>query len=319
MTLLSGLHELPEEAYGNILVIGNFDGVHKGHQAILRLAQRESQKRNNLPIVVLMFDPHPRQYFSPNTASECLTQPITRARLLKKFGVDYVLALPFNDIMANMTPEIFIQEIIIKGLKATSVCVGHDFHFGKDRSGTPSLLKTKGKKLGLDVILLPAVLSHSDENAVPYSSTYIRELLRQGNIKKANECLGYPWEIEANVEQGDKRGRHLGFPTANLNMNPYHIPLLGVYAIHAQFLEGAFIRKNYKGIANVGIRPSFTSNHRPLLEVHLFDFDADIYGITLRISFIDFIRPEQKFEDINMLKKQISHDIKTVRQLLAGK
>lgn len=316
MSLIRDIKTLPEDAREGVLVIGNFDGVHKGHQAVLAQAQKKAAELGGAPVTVLVFDPHPRQFFAPHAPSLRLTRLVTRANLLSQYGADHTLALPFNADMAGMTPEAFIDEIIVAALQAKVVCVGHDFHFGKNRGGTPSMLRSIGEMKDFEVILVDAV-TPEEPGARPYSSTAIRECLTRGQVRQATALLGHPWQLESIVTKGDQRGRTIDFPTANLPLDDYHLPLFGVYAVQAEILDGAFAGQRLDGVANLGIRPSFETE-APRLEVFLFDFDGDIYGATMIVSLIDFIRPETRFDGLDALKTQIAKDVASARQMLAG-
>ena len=319
MGLFRDLSQLPETAKGGVLVIGNFDGVHKGHQAVLSRALEKAQEiegERKTEVTVLVFDPHPRQYFAPHAPSLRLTRLETRARLLEQYGATNIVALTFNKNMAEMSAEDFIQNIIIDSFEARAVCIGHDFHFGKNRAGTPDMLKTAGDKHGFDVLFIAAV-SPDNAGERPYSSTAIRECLTRGEISQATNLLGDYWRLEADVQQGDQRGRTIDFPTANLSHNDYHLPLFGVYAVTIEMLNGSFAGQKFTGVANLGIRPSFETED-PRLEVFIFDFDGDIYGDTLSVGLVDFIRPEQQFDNLDALKAQIARDVQSAREVLAS-
>ena len=319
MGLFQDLSQLPETAKGGVLVIGNFDGVHKGHQAVLSRALEKAQEiegEAKTEVTVLVFDPHPRQYFAPHAPSLRLTRLETRARLLEKYGATNIVALTFNKNMAEMSAEDFIQKIIIESFDARAVCIGHDFHFGKNRAGTPDMLKTAGDMHGFDVLFIAAV-SPDNAGERPYSSTAIRECLTRGEISQATNLLGDYWRLEADVQQGDQRGRTIDFPTANLSLEDYHLPLFGVYAVTIEMLNGSFAGQKFTGVANLGIRPSFETE-APRLEVFIFDFDGDIYGDTLSVGLVDFIRPEQQFDNLDALKAQIARDVQSAREVLAS-
>ncbi|MGC6476195.1 MAG: bifunctional riboflavin kinase/FAD synthetase [Parvibaculales bacterium] len=319
MSLFRTLDSLTDAGRHGVVVIGNFDGVHKGHQAVLRqareLAQKYSDGSHTAPVTVLVFDPHPRQFFAPHAPSLRLTRLVTRDSLLQHYGANHTLALTFDADMAQMSPEDFIDKIIIGALNAKAVCVGHDFHFGKNRTGTTEMLKQYGSENGFDVIVLDAV-TPDEQGARPYSSTAIRECLTRGEVRFAAKLLGHAWCLEGEVSKGDQRGRTLNFPTANIALDDYHLPLFGVYAIRTTIKTGAHAGQSYDGVANLGIRPSFETE-APRLEVHLFDFDADIYGETLNVALVDFIRPEQKFAGLEALKAQIAADAETAKKQLA--
>lgn len=316
MSLFRTLESLTEACRNGVVVIGNFDGVHKGHQAVLEQARQKAKSLGNVPVTVLVFDPHPRQYFAPHAPSLRLTRLLTRAELIERYGGEHTVALTFNKDMASMSPDAFIEDIIITALGAKAVCVGHDFHFGKNRAGTPDMLKTYGIERGFEVIILDAV-TPAEAGARPYSSTAIRECLTRGEIKHATKLLGHSWRLENIISQGDERGRTINFPTANLHLEDYHLPLFGVYAVRADFKTGEFAGKQFDGVANLGIRPSFDTE-APRLEVHLFDFDAMVYGEMLSVALIDFIRPEQKFDTLDALKTQIAKDAESAKLMLAA-
>lgn len=311
---------MPETAKGGILVIGNFDGVHKGHQAVLALAVQKARELDDgagkTEVTVLVFDPHPRQYFAPHAPSLRLTRLVTRARLLEGYGADNTVVLRFDKSLAEMPPEDFIRKVIVDGFKPKAVCVGHDFFFGKNRSGTVEMLRNEGGKHGFEVLSIAAV-SPGEEGQRPYSSTAIRECLTRGEVRQATELLGDYWRLEAQVERGDRRGRSIDFPTANLSLEDYHLPLFGVYAVTVEILDGEFAGRTFAGVANLGIRPSFETEG-PRLEVFIFDFDADIYGRTLSVGLVEFIRPERQFDNLDALKAQIAADVQSARRVLAS-
>ncbi|MDD9842091.1 MAG: bifunctional riboflavin kinase/FAD synthetase [Alphaproteobacteria bacterium] len=330
------LQTMPPEARGGVVVIGKFDGVHKGHQSVIETARAKAdalaadikqQKKHktepaSIPLIVLIFDPHPRQFFDPNAPSLQLTRLTRRAQLLKSIGADFIIVLQFDEALANMAADDFISDILCRQLAVKAVCVGQDFRFGKARSGTTAQLKAKGKELGFELVLLD-IVKPDIPNARPYSSTAIRAYLTQGDMQAAANMLGYFWRLEGVVEKGDGRGRQLNVPTANLAVTDYHLPRFGVYAIQAEQIEdkgNATSGRLFDGVANLGIRPSFDAS-QPKLEVHLFDFDGDLYGAMLCVSLIAFIRPEKKFDGTDALAKltaQIAEDAARARQILAS-
>ncbi len=319
MSLFRTLKSLTDTCRYGVIVIGNFDGVHKGHQAVLAQARKKAESFNAgpdaTPVIALVFDPHPRQFFAPHAPPLRLTRLLTRAQLLEQYGANHTLALTFDAVMAGMSPRAFIRDILMEALCAKAVCVGHDFHFGKNREGTPELLKAYGAENNFDVEILDAV-TPVESGTRPYSSTAIRECLTRGEIRFATKLLGHAWQLEGEVSHGDERGRTINFPTANVSLYDYHLPLFGVYAVTAEIKSGTYKGHVFDGVANLGIRPSFETP-TPRLEVHLFDFDAMIYNETIAVSLIDFIRPEKKFEGLNELKSQIAKDAQTAKQTLA--
>jgi riboflavin kinase/FMN adenylyltransferase len=263
----------------------------------------------------MLFNPHPRQFFAPDAPPFRLTRLPTRARLLAGLGVDFTLALPFDaDLAACPAPQ-FIDMILIDALGISGVSVGHDFHFGKDRRGTPDMLHQRGAEAGFEVFVTPALLQA--DNQAPYSSSAIRQLLRDGDVRAAAALMGHSWSIEGSVNHGDKRGRTIGFPTANMELGDYLRPAFGVYAVRAEILSGALQGQIHDGVANLGLRPT-VGGTAPRLETHLFDFDADLYDHELGVALLDFIRPEQKFDGLDALKAQIARDSQAARDALAA-
>lgn len=299
------------EARGGVVPLGNFDGVHRGHQALLAEAARIAQGLG-APVVPLTFEPHPRSHFVPDTAPFRLTGRIAKARLLGEFGARAVLAQRFDSAFAALPAEAFADEVLARGLGARHVVCGYDFTFGRQRSGNVGLLRGAGAEHGFGVTVVDPVM-HEGEI---YSSTRIREALRGGAVARAEELLGRPWEIEGIVEQGDQRGRTIGFPTANVALGEHLRPRFGVYAVRAGLGDGPDL-KWLAGVANLGRRPTF-GKLRENLEVHLFDFAGDIYGRTMRVAFVEFIRAEMKFPGLDALKAQIAADADAARRLLAA-
>ena len=306
---------LPDKWRGGVLAIGNFDGVHLGHRQVIANARAHAEKLG-CPLGVILFDPHPRQYFAPDAPNFRLTRIVTRARLLDAAGVDFTLALPFDANMASCEAEDFITRILVGGLQAKAVAIGHDFRFGKSRRGDIAMLQDFGAQNGFEVVTTQAVLQ--PDNETPYSSSAIRQHLREGAPDKAATLLGHDWTIEAEVSTGDRRGHTIGFATANMELDDYLYPAFGVYAVRAQIISGALAGQCFDGVANLGMRPT-VGTPRPRLETHLFDFDADIYGQWLSVALLDFIRPEQKFDGLDSLKAQIARDSETARQRLAAR
>ncbi len=295
---------------GAVVAIGNFDGVHLGHQSIIKSARTYADdKKTNLGI--MLFDPHPRAYFSPDAPPFRLSRIETRLRLFADLGVDFVLALDFDQAMASLSAQDFITRILYDALRISGLSVGFNFRFGKGRTGTVDILQAAGKTYNFECFSGVAV---TDAAGNPYSSSAIRAYLRAGDMEQAHTALGRAWTIEGIVAKGDQRGHTIGFATANIELGDYLHPAFGVYTIRAHIIG----RDLYKfGVANIGIRPT-VGTPAPRLEAHLFDFNDDIYGETLHIELLKFIRPEQKFDGLESLRAQIAKDSDAARAYLAG-
>ena len=293
---------VPAAWQGGVVALGNFDGVHRGHQALLARAASMGA-----PLVALTFEPHPRRFFVPDTGPFRLTLPPAKERLLAEYGVQAVLAQSFDAEFAALAAEAFVDDVLLKGLGARHVVCGYDFTFGARRGGNVEKLREMGQARGLGVTVLDPVMREGEI----YSSTRIREALRAGMTREAAELLGHAWEIEGAVEQGDQRGRTIGFPTANVALGEHLRPRFGVYAVRA-LVEGEW--KN--AVANLGKRPT-VGKLQENFEVHLFDFAGDLYGRTIRAQLVDFIRPEMKFAGLDALKAQIAADGQAARAILA--
>ena len=289
-------------------VIGNFDGVHRGHLEVLKNAKEFSSKLN-LPLSVLTFDPHPREFFSKEKTNFLLQTVLDKAESLSKNNIDYLINLKFDDLLSVLSPEQFVEKVLSESLSLKHIFVGKDFKFGKDRAGDINSLKSFGLKyrIGLSSIKL------KNQDGTSISSTKIRNNLKKGKIKEANELLGRPYMISGLVIEGDKRGRQIGFPTANVSLGKLIRPAFGVYAVLIEGIENKVLR----GIANIGRRPT-VNDRGVLLEVNIFDFNEDIYGKKIFISLIDFIRDEKKFDGIENLKKQIVMDVKLSKSILGN-
>jgi riboflavin kinase/FMN adenylyltransferase len=294
-----------------VVAMGNFDGVHRGHQALLDRAATLARSAG-APVVALTFEPHPRAFFVPNTGPFRLTLLPAKARLLAEHGVGAVLAQRFDAAFAALPAEAFAREVLAGGLGARHVVCGYDFTFGARRGGNVERLRELGESLGFGVEVLEPVMREGEI----YSSTGIREALRLGMVGEAAELLGRPWEIEGIVEEGDRRGRTIGFPTANVALGAHLRPRFGVYAVRTGVAENGGVAWR-EGVANLGRRPTIG---KPVenFEVHVFDFDGDLYGKTLRTQLIDFIRPEMKFAGLEALKAQIAADAAAARKILAA-
>jgi riboflavin kinase/FMN adenylyltransferase len=304
--VFSDWQAVPAAWQGGAVALGNFDGVHKGHQALVGHAKARAEALG-APLVALTFEPHPRRFFVPDTGPFRLTLPPAKERLLGECGVQAVLAQRFDEAFAALPPDTFIDGVLLEGLGARHVVCGYDFTFGACRGGNVEHLREQGRAKGFGVSVLDPVMREGEI----YSSTRIREALRAGWASEAAELLGRDWEIEGEVELGDQRGRTIGFPTANVALGEHLRPRFGVYAVRA-LVEGSW----RPAVANLGRRPTF-GKLKENFEVHLFDFDGDLYGKVLRVALVDFIRPEMKFGGLDQLKAQIAADAQAARQMLS--
>ncbi len=311
MHVFRHFENLPDEVRGASVAVGNFDGVHLGHQAVIGEAGRVARDQG-IPWAVLSFEPHPRSLFTTDQEPFRLTPFRIKARHVEALGVDNMIVLHFDHEFAGLSADDFVKKVLVKGLGARHVVSGYDFVFGHKRAGNCELLLHKGKEEGFDFTCVSAV----DDGETIYSSTRVRRCLKAGDPRGAANLLGRPFEIEGRVEHGDARGRTIGFPTANLHLGEYLRPALGVYAVRAGIDEGADTRW-LEGVANFGNRPTFDKNDT-IFEVHLFDFDGDLYGRHLRIALVDFLREEKKFDGLDDLKAQIALDSNNARQILAA-
>jgi riboflavin kinase / FMN adenylyltransferase len=316
MKIFRHYDEVPAALKGAVVAIGNFDGVHLGHQALIAEARAQAKERG-VPLAVLAFEPHPAEFFRPRPDSIRLTPLRTKARLLAELGVDAMFALTFDESMATRSAENFVHEVLVKGLGISGVVVGPDFEFGKGRSGNVAILKELGAANGFTVTVFDMVKALSDSGAgEKISSTRIRDALRDAHPEEAARLLGRFWAIEARVEHGDKRGREMGFPTANMHLGHCLAPAFGVYAVRVTITENEKPVGRHDGVANFGIRPMYQTKV-PLMEAHLFDFDGDLYGKHLSVELIAYLRPEAKFESLDALIAQIGADAQKAREILA--
>jgi riboflavin kinase / FMN adenylyltransferase len=296
---------LPGELAGLVLAIGNFDGMHLGHAALLHQALRIGKSLRR-PAAILTFEPHPRAYFQPDKPLFRLTPPDLKAEAAAALGAKGMIALTFDAVLAAVSAQDFVQDLILGRFGASGIVVGHDFHFGKGRQGNPSLLSEMGHKAGIDVTIVQP-LSH---DGVVVSSSHIRNRLSEGDIAGANRFLGREWLVRAIVAHGDKRGRLLGYPTANLVLNKDVTLKHGIYAVRA-IVDGI----THAAVASFGRRPTFDDG-APKLEVHLFDFAGDLYGQSMDVAFVGYIRPELKFDSVEPLIRQMDDDSRIARKML---
>ncbi|MFT6076146.1 MAG: riboflavin kinase/FMN adenylyltransferase [Yoonia sp.] len=296
---------------GAAAAIGNFDGVHIGHRAVIDLT-RNAAAAANAPLGIMTFEPHPRSYFSREDSPFRLMSAEAKANRLAKLGVEKLYEVPFNAALASLTPLEFAQTVIADQLGLKHVVVGADFCFGKDRAGTIEGLQTYGAEMGFGVTIAP-ILSIGTANV---SSTAIRQALTDGKPRDAAAMLGHWHRIEGKVIRGDQRGRELGYPTANMSISGLHPPKFGVYAVKVDVLNGP-LKGNYNGAASIGVRPMFGENV-PNCETFIFDFKADLYGATLSVALVDYLRPELKFDDLDALIIQMDADCTKAREILAN-
>ncbi|WP_411352373.1 bifunctional riboflavin kinase/FAD synthetase [Leisingera aquaemixtae] len=294
---------------GATVAIGNFDGVHLGHQSVIELARKAVP---GAPLGVMTFEPHPREYFAPDAPPFRLMRAETRAHRLEKLGVERLYELNFNTALSSLTPEEFARDVIAEGLGLAHVVVGADFCFGKGRAGDAADLQRFGEQYGFGVTIAP--LMEYSEHAV--SSTAIRNALSEGRPADAKEMLGHWHRIEGVVIGGEQRGRELGFPTANMSIDGLHQPRFGVYAVLVDVLDGPH-KGSYFGAASIGVRPMF-GGVVPNIETYLFDFSGDLYGATLSVGLVEFLRPELKFDGLEALTAQMDADCAQAREILAA-
>jgi len=305
-TLHTDSKNIPATAQGCVLAIGNFDGVHLGHRALIKQAA-DIAASINAPLGVVTFEPHPRQFFQPEAEPFRLSLLPMKQRLLQELGVDHIFALPFNRELSQLTGEEFIDQILVHDLKTQHVVVGECFAFGKNRSGTIETLAAASNQFKLTVV--KHVLSPQEQ---VYSSSTIRTLLKQGQFQEAEKQLGWPWQIEAPVIDGDKRGRELGYPTANQNVPDYVRIPYGIYAVRVH-IEGETTWR--EGAANFGVRPMFQIR-QPIFETFIFDYSTEIYGKNMRVQPVKHLRSEQSFKDIAALVAQMKEDCIAAKAVL---
>ena len=308
MRIVRDWRDLPDADRGAAVAVGAFDGVHRGHQAVIAEA-RAAAERLGAPLGVVSFDPHPRRWFQPDAAPFRLMTADQMAEALGPLGVDILYLLPFDGEMAGMSDAGFAERVLAQGLGARHAGVGFDFTFGKGRSGSPEALRTYGERLGFTVSVAERI---DDPDGLKLSSSAVREALKAGDMDRAAAILGRPFAIRGEVIHGDKRGRAIGVPTANIDLGDYMRPAYGVYAIRARLEDGRAI----DGVASLGVRPMYAVE-RPLLEAWLFDFDGDLYGQALDVQLIAWLRGEEIFDGLDALKAQIERDAAAARAVLA--
>lgn len=310
MKIIRHTRDITPDLSGAVAALGNFDGVHLGHQAVIARAKAIADAKG-ASSAVMTFEPHPRMLFQPDGAEFRLTSADARAEAIAALGVDILFEVPFDEALSYVSAEDFVS-MLRQAYKLTHVVIGYDFHFGHRRRGTPDMMIELAREMGFEATCLEAEV---EEDGAIYSSSRVRQCLNEGDPKGAAALLGRPWEIVAEVVKGDQRGRTIGFPTANLQLADLMHPAHGVYAIEAS-IEGDDATW-IKGVANFGRRPT-VNDRGELLEVHLFDVEPDLYGKRLKVRLLDFIRPEMKFDGLDALKAQIARDEEKAREILSN-
>jgi len=308
--VIRGWTDLPASDRGAAVAMGSFDGVHRGHQQVIALAT-EAGRRLGAPVGVITFDPHPRAYFRPDEPTFRLMKPDQQARALEALGVETLYVLPWNAELAEMTDREFAARVLHEGLGARHVAVGFDNSFGKGRTGSPESMRAYGEELGFGVSVAEPV---SDGSGEKFSSTAVRDALREGRPEEAARILGRPFAIEGVVQRGRQLGRKLGFPTANVDLADYVVPRFGVYATRTRLQDG----RRVPGVANIGVNPTVDGITKPLLEVWLFDFDEDLYDQVIETDLIAFLRPEEKFAGLEAMTEQVMKDAQQARRVLGA-
>jgi len=311
MRIIRRYRALPDSCRGAVVALGNFDGVHLGHRGVISRAA-ELAHAEGAPLGVLTFEPHPVMVLRPEISPRRLSPFRVKVRRLRECGVEVLYMLPFSNSFSQKTAEDFVREVLVDDLGACHVVVGYDYRFGKSRVGDCQFLTRAGQEFSFGV----TEVSPIGNAGGLYSSTRVRSYLQHGEPRLAAAILGHMWEVEARVIQGDARGRELGYPTANMEFRDHVIPAYGIYAVWCGVVSSQGTDW-HAAVANVGIRPMFETNV-PTLEVHLFDYDGDLYGKYLRVAFFSWIRPEEKFESIDALTEQMDEDACVAQVMLAG-
>jgi riboflavin kinase/FMN adenylyltransferase len=306
MHIVHGWQEVPQHVKGGSLAIGTFDGVHRGHRAVLGAAKAKAGSDGALPVGAMIFEPHPRMYFQPQKPLFRLTPLPRKLQLLSECGLDFAAVIPFDKTLAELPAGEFIRQVLVDGFAIRYASVGYNFFFGKGRGGNPSLLVGQGCIHGFGVTVVEA----QGDDCDMFSSTRVRELLAEGDVSAAAEMLGSWWRISGVIVGGAGRGMIMGYPTANIRLEEGVMLMHGIYAVNA-YLEG----QKLQGAAYLGTRPTFDAG-LPLLETFLFDFDGDLYGKTMEIEFIGFIRPDLKFRSMEALVAQMADDCAKAKGIL---
>ncbi|CAN5217454.1 bifunctional riboflavin kinase/FAD synthetase [soil metagenome] len=301
--------EFPANLRGGVVAIGNFDGVHRGHQMLLGVARDKAHELKR-PWGLVTFEPHPRSFFRPAEPVFTLTPLRLKARLVAALGAQFVTALTFDAGLAAMSPDDFVRRELAERFGVVHVVTGYDFHFGHGRRGTTETMREAGKQLGFGVSVIDQVTD--DDGLAPFASSAIRDALRHGHPRDAGHELGYWWTVVGVVVEGDKRGRTIGFPTANIRLEGGAEPFEGIYAMRVRDLDTG---GRYHGAGYIGKRPTFDTNVS-FLEVHLLGFNGDLYGHTMMVEIVDLIRPDKKFNSVDELVTQMKRDCDSVRIVL---
>ena len=305
MDVLKDIKHVPDALRGGAIAIGNFDGVHRGHQAVLDVAKNAADKNGGIA-GVMAFDPHPREFFQPSKPIFRLSQPERKLELFEAYGIDLAVILNFNKALSSLTAEDFVSKILVDGLGVSHVVTGYNFFFGHKRGGNPDLMRKLGEKHGFGVDIVEAQGQAGDL----FSSSRIRELLQEGDPRGAADMLGYWWRVRGVVTGGQRIGTWLGFPTANIAIEQAQEFRHGIYAVRVYLGD-----ERFDGAAYLGTRPTFDDGP-PVLETFLFDFDEKIYGKTIEVELVDFVREDARFETPEALKEQMMKDCERARQIL---
>ncbi len=301
---------LPPALAAPVVAIGNFDGVHRGHKAVISRAKVLAEKRR-APLAVLTFEPHPADYFAGKSVVFRMTPEAARAKALERLGIDGLIVFSFDAALASLDAEQFVQDILIRRLGVSGVVVGYDFHFGKGRSGSPDFLRAAGKRHGFDVEIIGKIVADADGSLEAVHSGNARKALLAGDVARARDLLGHDYFVIGEVVHGQKLGRTLGFPTANLVLEPSNQLRHGIYAVRI-VIDGV----THGGVASWGRRPT-VDNGPPLLEIFVFDFSGDLYSREVEVDFVEWIRGEEKFDGLDALKARIELDVEEARAILS--
>ena len=307
---ITALNDFPQELRGSVVAIGNFDGVHRGHRAVLNAALEQAAAAG-VPAVVLTFEPHPRTVFNPEKPVFRLTPAPLKAELAGRMGFSAVVELPFTREFAQQTAQTFVEKVLVGALGISRVVTGFNFHFGKARQGSPEFLKLAGDRLGFAVTV---VEPFEDEGAELVSSSRIRACIHEGDVVQAAGLLGYRYTVQAEILKGKQLGRTLGFPTANMALPAEADLRTGIYAVRFRCPDG----RVRDGVASFGYRPTVDAEGAPLLETYIFDFDGEIYGETCSVSFFAYLREEMKFDGLDPLVEQMKHDTAEAEAILSA-